>query len=250
MKRGMWALYAREVHRFRQLFIDTVLSPVVSLTLYLVVFRIILNSDQLTAVDDLSFIYAGLLAMLVVNNSFSNPGFALIIAKNVGSIIDLQLVPIPHWQIGIGYALAALTRGGVTLLVAAGCTVWFVPEMTILHPLLFLATVGLVGIEFGMLGVIFGMWAKDFSSLTFMMTFILQPMVFLAGLFYPISRLPASWATISLFNPLFHHMNLFRYTLIGYTDAPLWISSLAVLFLGVCLFMIMYWSTRKKMREA
>lgn len=246
----MWALYAREVYRFRQLFIDTVLGPIVSLGLYLVVFRIILNSNQFTAVDDLSFIYAGLLAMIVVNNSFSNPGFALVIAKNVGSIIDLHLVPIPHWQIGIGYALAALTRGVVTLGFATLCTVWFVPEMTLLHPLGFLVVVGVVGIEFGMLGVIFGMWAKDFSALTLMMTFILQPMVFLAGLFYPISRLPTPWPAISLLNPLFHHMNLFRYTLIGYTDAPVWISSIVILFLGIGLFLMMYWSTKKKIREA
>lgn len=243
----MWALYAREVKRFRKLWMDTVFSPIVSTTLYLAVFGIVAGGRAVGEIDYLVFIYTGLLAMTMVNSSFSNPAFALIIGKNTGTVVDLQLVPIQPWGIGIAYALAALTRALVTVAIAVAFTAWFIPNLGLVHPLLLIGAMLLTGLQFGMLGVVFGMWAKGFESLTFMTTFIMQPMIFLAGVFYPIASLPAPWDKISAFNPLHHNINLLRYAVTDYSDGNPLVSAAVVLGLSSVLFVAMHYSTKRKM---
>lgn len=243
----MWALYAREVMRFRKLWPDTVFSPIVSMVLYLAVFGVVISDKSIGGISFVAFIYSGLLGMIMVNSGFSNPGFALIIAKNLGSIVDLQVSPIPPWQIGVAYAFAALTRGIFTVFLAVALTIWFIPGMTLNSPVMLLTVMVVTGLQYGMMGVIFGMMAKGFESLTFMSTFILQPMIFLAGVFYPIRTLPAPWATVSEFNPIHHTINLFRYALVGYHDASLLVSWSAVLgMLGLC-FVGMQWACKRNL---
>lgn len=244
----LWALYAREVTRFRKLWMDTVFNPIVSVGLYLVVFGVVLGTQQVGNTNFLAFIYVGLLGMVLVNASFSNPGFALVIAKNLGTIADLQLVPLRPWQIGMAYALAALTRACVTMVIAVLLTVWFIPGLHLAHPIMLLVSILLSGLLYGMLGVIFGMKAKQFESLTFITTFVLQPMIFLAGVFYPISRLPEPWSTISLFNPLHHTVNLFRYSLLNYQDISPWISLTVVAGLSLVLFILLFVTTKRGLR--
>lgn len=248
MNTFMWALYGREVKRFQKIWMDTVFSPIVSVVLYLGVFGIVSSGRTINGLPYVTFVYAGLLAMMVVNSSFSNPSFALIIAKNVGSIIDLQLVPIKAWRIGVAYALAAFTRGILTLLIALIVTVWFIPALGIYHPLYLVVALFVTGLEFGMLGVIFGFLAKNFEALTFMTTFVLQPMVFLAGVFYPISTLPRPWSTISMFNPIHHNINLFRYAVTGYSDLNPLISTAVILGFSTALFVIMYYVTKRSIQ--
>ncbi len=245
----MWALYAREVKRFRRLLLDTIFSPIVSMVLYLVVFGAVIQSQTIGGVSFLAFIYTGLLGMIMVNSGFSNPGFALIIAKNLGTIVDLQITPIKSWQIGIAFALAALTRGLFTLILALLMTIWFIPGIQLLHPFSLLCIVLVTGFQYGMLGVVFGMWARGFESLTFVTTFVLQPMIFLAGVFYPISQLPSPWSTLSGLNPVHHTINLFRYSMIGYTDTPVLHSWLAVIGMTGLFFVLMNWICIKKLNE-
>ncbi len=244
-----WALYAREVKRFQKLLLDTILSPIVSMGLYLAVFGVVVGSKNFAGINYLAFIYTGLLAMIIINSSFSNPGFALVIAKNLGTMIDLQLAPIKPWGIGIAYALAALTRGVITVIIALALTVWFVPGFKIANPFFLLLAIGLSGLEFGMLGVIFGMWARNFEALTFVTTFVLQPMIFLAGVFYPVSNLPKPWSTLSQFNPLHHNINLFRYGFLGYSDLNPWLSFAIVAGLTAILFLLMHVSTQKNIKS-
>lgn len=245
----MWSLYAREVKRFQKIWLDTVFTPIVSVGLYLTVFGVVAVGRDIGGVPYLTFVYIGLLTMMVVNSSFSNPAFALIISKNVGNIIDLQLAPITPWRIGLAYALAAFTRGIITLVIALVFTMFFVPGLTLLHPLLTILALVLTGIEFGMLGVAFGFLAKNFEALTFMTTFVMQPMIFLAGVFYPISTLPAPWSTISLFNPIHHNINLLRYTTIGYTDIHPLISWLVVIGCSIALFIAMQLITKRSIQN-
>lgn len=245
---GMWALYAREVKRFQKIFLDTVFSPLVTVGLYLGVFGVVAGDRVIGGLPYLAFVYVGLLAMMLINSSFSNPSFALIISKNVGSIIDLQLVPIRNWQIGIAYALAALTRGIITLGIAILATVWFIDLPGIQHPLLALLAIILTGVEFGMLGVAFGFWAKNFESLTFMTTFIMQPMIFLAGVFYPIATLPHPWNIVSQFNPIHHNINFIRFAVTGYSDGAAWISIVVVTTMTIVIFCVMNFVTRRNLR--
>ncbi|PIQ23156.1 hypothetical protein COW36_19360 [bacterium (Candidatus Blackallbacteria) CG17_big_fil_post_rev_8_21_14_2_50_48_46] len=245
----MWALYAREVKRFRKLMLDTVFSPIVSMVLYLAVFGVVVSTKSIEGISFLAFIYTGLLGMIMVNSGFSNPGFALIIAKNLGSILDLQVTPLKPWQIGIAFSLAALTRGLFTLCVAVLLTIWFIPGMGIAHPLGLLAVMLITGLQYGMLGVTFGFWARGFEALTFVTTFVLQPMIFLAGVFYPIAQLPAPWNMLSQFNPVHHTINLFRYGFVGYADTPILVSWAAVLSISLLFFVLMQWMTARKLAE-
>ncbi|OGH67060.1 MAG: hypothetical protein A3B90_00530 [Candidatus Magasanikbacteria bacterium RIFCSPHIGHO2_02_FULL_41_13] len=244
----MWALYAREVHRFRKLWMDTVFSPIVSVALYLSVFGIVVGGKMIGNLSYIQFVYTGLLSMMIVNSSFSNPGFALIISKNVGTIIDLQLAPIKAWKIGMAYALAALTRGLVTLVVAVLATIWFIPSFGLHNIVYLLLGLVLTGLEFGMLGVTFGMKAKNFEALTFMTTFIMQPMIFLAGVFYPVAALPGVWAKIAVFNPIHHNINILRYAATGYSDGNPLVSLGVVLVISLILFWAMYFVTKKSIR--
>ncbi len=245
----IFSLYGREVMRFRKLWLDTVFSPIISIILYLAVFGIVVGSRMVGEVNFLSFIYTGLLCMLMVNSSFANPSFALIISKNVGTIADLQVVPIPAWGIGIAYAGAALTRAIATLAFTALLTIWFIPLGPVHSwPIAVLAAI-LTGLEFGMLGVTFGMWAKNFEALTFITTFIMQPMIFLAGVFFPINTLPGIWSTIGLFNPLHHNINLFRYGMTGYMDVQPLTSFIVILSICVILFFWMQVQTKKSLKN-
>ncbi len=213
-----WALYARETRRFRKLWKDTLFNPIVSVGLYMLVFGVVLGGQQIGNVNALTFVYSGLLGMVLVNGAFSNPGFALVIARNLGTMPDLQLAPIRPWAIGVAYSMAAMTRAVITILLAVLLTAWWVPGLSVAHPLLLLPIILMNGLLFGFIGVIFGVKARGFESLQIVTTFVLQPMIFLAGVFYPVSRLPAPWNTISLFNPLHHTINLVRYALLGYQD--------------------------------
>jgi len=241
----MWALYAREVKRFQKLWLDTLFSPIVSMALYLSVFGIVVGSRSIEGVNFLTFVYSGLLAMIMVNSSFSNPAFSLIIAKNVGNIIDLQVAPLKPWQIGLAYSMAAFTRGLVTLAAAMLFTIWFIPGIGLHSVVYFVVALIITGIEFGLLGVVFGMFAKSFESLTFMTTFIMQPMIFLAGVFYPVAVLPGIWSKVSLFNPIFHNVELMRYSLTGYSDIAPYFSLLITLAFIVVLFISMFFVVRR-----
>ncbi len=248
MSNPLWALYAREVKRFQKIWLDTVLSPIVSIGLYLGVFGIVAAGRNIGELPYVTFVYTGLLAMMIVNSSFSNPSFALIIAKNVGNIVDLQIVPIKAWGIGVAYALAALTRGLITLAVTLLFSVWFIPALGLDHPVYLLLGLVITGIEFGMLGVIFGFLAKNFEALTFMTTFVMQPMIFLAGVFYPVATLPQPWSTISLFNPIHHNVNIIRYGITGYHDLAPLVSLAVIIGFGIVLFGLMHFVTKKKVR--
>jgi ABC-2 type transport system permease protein len=244
----IWALYAREVKRFQKIWFDTIAAPVVSTLLYLVIFSVVTEGRVIDGTDYKAFVYAGLLGMVMVNSSFSNPTFALILSKNVGTIVDIQLAPISPARIGLAYAMAGFTRGLFTVLIAGFITFWFIPGVTLLHPFILLIALIITGIEFGLFGVIFGLLLKNFESLTFLMTFIMQPMIFLAGVFYPISALPAPWDFISMLNPLHYNINLVRYGLLGYSDASPMLSALIMISFTVVLFIVMNFIAKRSLK--
>ena len=249
MTNGMWAVYAREVKRFQKLWLDTIFNPIVSVGLYLAVFGVIAGDRVIAGVPYVAFIYVGLLSMNLINASMSNPAFSIIISKNVGTIVDLQVIPVSPWRIGLAYALAALTRAILTLAAALAFTVWFFPLHSIAHPFMLVAAIVISGLEFGMVGVAFGMWAKNFEALTFLTTFLLQPMIFLGGVFYPTDTLPSPWNVVSQWNPLHHNINALRYAVTGYTDGDPWRSFAAIATFLVIATITMHVIVRNKLRS-
>ena len=242
------ALVAREVKRFQKIWLDTVVSPIMSMVLFLTVFGMVSAGREIEGIPYLAFVYMGLITMTMVNASFSNPAFALVIAKNVGNFMDLQITPVPAWGVGIAYAFAASIRAVVTMSIALLATIWFIPISGIAHPFLLIAAILLIGFTFGMLGVFFGMYAKNFEALTFVTTFVIQPMIFLAGTFYPISQLPGIWSKVSLFNPMHHAVNLMRYSVTGFGDSNPMVSLGVMFVLMVVVFVPMQWITKKSLK--
>lgn len=243
------ALIAREVKRFQKIWLDTVMQPIVSMVLFLTVFGLVGQGREIPGIEYLAFVYMGLVTMTVVNASFQNPAFALVISKNVGTFMDLQITPVPPWGVGLAYALAATIRAVLTVAIATLVTIWFVPIHGIANPLMLLAAVLLIGITFGMIGVIFGMYAKNFEALTFVMTFIFMPMMFLAGTFFPVSQLPGMWSTVSLFNPMHHAVNLMRFSVTGFADSNPMLSLGVMAVMAVVVFFPMQWITMKNLKS-
>lgn len=243
-----FALFAREVKRFQKLWIDTVFSPIITVVLYLSVFGVVTGGQAVGDVPYITFVYTGLLGMIMINSSFSNPGFGLVVAKNMGNIVDLQLAPLRPWEVGLAYAGAALVRALTTIALCLLVTAWFIPFTTPANIPLFIIGLVLAGLEFGLLGVVFGMYAKNFEALTFMTQWIMQPMIFLGGVFYPLQKLPQPWDTISQINPLHHTVNIIRYAATGHADAPLTTSFLVVGILTVTLVITMHYVTQRKLQ--
>lgn len=244
----VFALVAREVKRFQKIWLDTVMQPIVSMVLFLTVFGLVGQGREIPGIPYLAFVYMGLVTMTIINASFQNPAFALVISKNVGTFMDLQITPVPPGGVGLAYAFAATIRAIFTVAIATLVTIWFVPISGMAHPFMLLAAVILIGVTFGMLGVIFGMYAKNFEALTFIMTFIIMPMIFMAGTFFPVSQLPGIWSKVSLLNPMHHAVNVMRYSVTGFADSNPTLSLAVMVVLALVVFFPMQWITKKNLK--
>ena len=242
------SLTQREIHRFLKLWTDTTISPIISTLLFLAIFMVVTGGRDIDGIPYLTFVFSGLIMMNVVTGSFSNPAFALVIAKNLGSIVDLQTAPLPAWLVGLAYALAATFRAIIILTITLLICFWWLPSFHIAHPALALLVLTLSGLQFGTLGVIFGMLASGFESLPIITSFVLQPLIFLGGVFYPISSLPHIFYTLSTWNPIHHNVNLTRYAFLNYSDVTPAISLAILLGSLIPLLIIMGYIMQKKMR--
>jgi len=226
---GSFQLFRREVTRFSKILVDTTISPIVSNLLYLVIFSVALAERKVNGVSYIQFLAPGLICMTLINSSFSNPSFALVIAKFAGTIMDLLISPLTGIQIILAYVGAAMVRAiftaSLTLIV-----ILFFTNIDIYNLPMTIITAVLTSFFFGTMGIIFGYIAKQFDSLTVISTFIMTPMSFLGGVFYPVSTLPIFWKNMTLFNPMFYFIDLFRYSVIGiYTIEPIISLSIAIL---------------------
>lgn len=211
---GAFHLFRREVTRFSKIIIDTTVSPVVSNLLYLIIFNVAVSGREVDGVKYIQFLAPGLITMTLINSAFSNPSFALIIAKFSGTISDILIAPLSGMQIVFAYVGAAIVRALVTA-TATFCVILLFTHLSIYNLPLTIVSAIMTAFFFGTLGVIFGYFAKQFDKLTMMTTFIMTPMSFLGGVFYPISNLPEPWRTISLFNPMLYFIDLVRFSILG-----------------------------------
>lgn len=211
---GAYQLFRREVTRFRKIIVDTTISPVVSNLLYLIIFSMAVQGREVFGVPYIQFLAPGLITMTLINSSFSNPSFALVISKFSGTISDLLIAPFTGAQIVSAYVGAAMVRALVTAL-ATLIVILFFTHITVAHPFLAIISALMTSLFFGTLGMIFGYYAKQFENLTMITTFVMTPMSFLGGVFYPINNLAQPWSTISLFNPMLYFIDFFRYAILN-----------------------------------
>lgn len=236
-----YTLVKKEVKRFLKVVIQTVVSPIVSSFLYLLVFGVSLGSSvQLkSGVPYLSFLIPGLMVMGLINNAFQNSSSSIVTSKFSGDLEDVRVAPIPHsyivWAMGIG----GVFRGSVVALMtgAVGSLFHYIQMGTLLpcaHPLwaIYFFLVG--GLIFAFIGISVAFVAKTFDQLSAFSAFILLPLTYLGGVFISIQSLPVFWQQVSHLNPLFYLINGFRYAFLDSSDVGL-LTAAAVSLVGVIL---------------
>jgi ABC-2 type transport system permease protein len=234
---GVKAIYVYEMKRFFRTIMESLMSPVISTTLYFVVFGAAIGSriDQVEGVTYGAFIVPGLIMLSVMTQAISNASFGIYFPKFIGTIFELLSAPINFFEIVLGYVGAAATKAlliGVIILMTAGLFV----DIEVQHPAAMLAFLILTCVSFALFGFIIGIWSENFQQLQLIPLLVITPLVFLGGAFYSISMLPPAWQTVTLFNPIVYLISGFRWSFFGYADVPVMASLLAIaIFLGLCL---------------
>ena len=231
------AIYRFEMARTFRTLTQSIASPVLSTSLYFVVFGAAIGS-RMGAIDGVSygaFIIPGLIMLTLLNESISNASFGIYLPKWSGTIYELLSAPVSFVEVVVGYVGAAATKSvmlGVLILVTAR---FFVPY-EIAHPVWMVGFLLLTAVTFSLFGFIIGLWADDFQKLQVIPLMIVTPLTFLGGAFYSISMLPPVWQKITLFNPVVYLISGFRWSFYGVADVNVGISVAAVLgFLAFCL---------------
>lgn len=235
-----WTLFLKEIRRFWKVGAQTVIAPVMTAFLYLIIFGHALSgrAPTLSGVDYTAFLVPGLVMMSVLQNAFANASSSLIQSKVMGNVIFLLLTPLRPWQLFVGYVGASVVRGVVVGLGVLISTVWFVNIGHIAHWSWLLAFLVLGAALLGTLGLLAGIWAEKFDQLATFQNFIIMPATFLSGVFYSIHSLPSFWQKATHLNPFFYMIDGFRYGFFGVSDVSPWLSLSIVLMALVAVSVI------------
>jgi ABC-2 type transport system permease protein len=234
------AIYKFEMARWRRTLWQSVVSPVVSTSLYFVVFGAAIGShlSEMEGVNYGAFIVPGLIMLMLLTQSVMNASFGIYFPRFAGTIYELLSAPISYIEIVIGYVGAAATKSiilGLIILATAGL---FVP-LHIDHPVWMVAFLILTAVSFSLFGFILGLWADGFEKLQIVPLLIITPLTFLGGTFYSIKVLPPFWQKVTLLNPVVYLISGFRWSFFGLADVHVGVSlAMTILFLVVCLAVI------------
>ena len=223
------AIYVFEMARFFRTLLQSFVSPVISTSLYFVVFGAAIGSriDEVEGVPYGAFIVPGLIMLSVMTQAISNASFGIYFPKFIGTIYELLSAPINFLEIVMGYVGAAATKALFIGMVILGTSALFV-DLSIQHPFAMLLFLVLTCLSFSLFGFIIGIWAGNFEELQLVPLLIVTPLVFLGGAFYSISMLPPVWQTVSFFNPVVYLVSGFRWSFFGQADVPIGLSLLAI----------------------
>ncbi|MCP5036043.1 MAG: ABC transporter permease [Rhodobacteraceae bacterium] len=234
------AIYLFEMSRTMRTLGQSIVSPVLSTSLYFVVFGAAIGSriDQVEGVSYGAFIVPGLIMLTVLTQAVSNASFGIYFPKFIGTVYELLSAPASFYEIVIGYVGAAATKAlAIGLIILA--TANFFVDLSIVHPFWMLGFLVLTCFSFALFGFILGIWAQNFEQLQLVPLLVITPLVFLGGSFYSISMLPPAWQTVTLFNPVVYLVSGFRWSFFGMADVSVGFSLLAIgLFTVLCLAMI------------
>jgi ABC-2 type transport system permease protein len=235
--RAVQAIYLFEMSRAARTWMQSIVSPVISTSLYFVVFGAAIGA-RITEIEGVrygAFIVPGLMMMMLLTQSVANAAFGIYFPKFTGTIYEILSAPVSGFEIALGYVGAAATKSialGLIILVTAGL---FVP-LRLDHPLWMLAFLLLTAVTFSLFGFIIGIWAEGFERLQVVPLLVITPLSFLGGSFYSIKVLPPVWRTIALFNPVVYLISGFRWSFYGIADVSVGVSlSMTGLFLAACL---------------
>ncbi|MHB8981028.1 ABC transporter permease [Thiobacillus sp.] len=229
---GLPALFRKEMLRFWKVVVQTVVAPVVTALLYLLIFSHVLEAhvEVYPGVSYTSFLIPGLVMMSMLQNAFANSSSSLIQSKMTGNIVFVLLPPLSYLEFFLAYLGASVIRGLVVGLGVWVVTLWFAP-LELPHLGWLLAYAMLACAVLGAVGIIAGIWAEKYDQLAAFQNFLILPLTFLSGVFYSIHSLPPFWQAVSHVNPVFYLIDGFRYAFVGHSDTDPW---LGLLVAGAC----------------
>jgi ABC-2 type transport system permease protein len=242
---GVWAIYRFEMARALRTLLQSLVTPVITTSLYFVVFGAAIGSrmSEIGGIPYGAFIVPGLVMLSLFTQSIFNASFGIYFPKFTGTIYELLSAPVSTLEIVLAYVGAAATKSIVLGLVILATASFFVP-ITILHPGWMITFLFLTATTFSLFGFIIGIWAKSFEQLNFIPMLIVTPLTFLGGAFYSVDMLAEPWRTITLFNPVVYLISGFRWSFYGQADVAVGISlALTLTFLFICLGLV-YWMFR------
>jgi ABC-2 type transport system permease protein len=234
------AIYHFELARWARTLVQSVLSPVISTSLYFVVFGAAIGSRiaQIDGVSYGAFIVPGLIMLSILTESISNASFGIYMPRYAGTIYEVLSAPVSYLEIVIGYVGGAATKSVILGLIILATARLFVP-FQIEHPLWMVAFLMLTSVTFSLFGFIIGIWASGWEKLQIIPIMVVTPLTFLGGSFYSISMLPPLWQKLSLFNPVVYLINGFRWSFYGIADVSVALSlAMTLIFMVACLLLI------------
>ena len=239
---GLKAIYLHEMDRMRRTLFQSLESPFISTSLYLVVFGSAIGS-RITEIEGISygsFIVPGMIMLTVLTQSISNASFGIFFPKFTNTVYELLAAPLSTFEIILGFVGAAATKSfiiGTIIILTAGIFV----DLHIEHPFIMMFFLVLTSVTFALFGFIIGMWADNFEKLQLIPILIITPLVFLGGSFYSINMLPEFWQKVSLLNPVLYLVSGFRWSFYEIADVSIYTSLITMLFfLFTCVLIISY----------
>jgi ABC-2 type transport system permease protein len=235
--RAVRAIYVFEMARTGRTLLQSIVSPVVSTSLYFVVFGAAIGSrvSEMEGVSYGAFIVPGLIMLMLLTQSVMNASFGIYFPRFTGTIYEILSAPVSSFEVVLGYVGAAATKSVILGLVVLA-TSWLLVPLHIAHPVWMVAFLLLTAVSFSLFGFILGLWADGFEKLQVVPLLIITPLTFLGGTFYSVNVLPPAWQTVALCNPVVYLISGFRWSFFETADVSVGLSlAMTILFLAICL---------------
>ena len=234
-------IITKEVLRFLRIWVQTLIPPAITMTLYFVIFGNLIGDaiGEMGGFKYIEYIIPGLIMMSVITNSYSNVVAAFFNAKMYGHIQEMLISPVPNHVILLGYIGGGMARGLTVGLIVTLVSLFF-SDLNIKHPFITIGIVLMTSMLFSIAGFINAVYARNFDDISIIPTFVLTPLTYLGGVFYSISLLSEFWQTLSLANPVLYMVNGFRYGILGVSDINPWVSFSLIIIFTAALYFLAY----------
>jgi ABC-2 type transport system permease protein len=234
---ALQSILTKEITRFMRIWVQTLVPPAITMTLYFVIFGSLIGSriGQMNGFSYMEFIVPGLIMMSVITNSYANVASSFFSAKFQRNVEELLVAPVPNYIIVLGYVGGGMARGMLVGLIVTVLSLFFV-TISIHNLAIIILTVVLTSMLFSLGGLINAVYAKSFDDISIIPTFVLTPLTYLGGVFYSLTLLPGFWQQLAQLNPIVYMVNAFRFGFLGYSDVNLWLALAVVVGFILVLF--------------